>query len=1275
MTRRGLDSRFLLIAGLVAGGCQCGEEVLVDARARLGVAPGALDFGEVVLGDLKVLGLELSNTGESALRITTKTLLADTGELAFASPVPDALAPQERVNVSVVYEPADLGEDLGTITIAADDGQDPFVITLRGVGVQSGAGVELEGDGCEGVEGSISFGAVSPGQVVERRITVRSLGGVPLTVLSAIPEPGTTPELTIDASALPATVPSGDALVLVTRYAPVDGGSDTGAFVITTDAPTLPSIRVPVCGLGVAPAICARPVPLDLGSVPAGQSTSGRLTVESCGLEPLELTALALSSDASHPSGPGFRVTSLPALPATLAPGSVVEVEVTYDGAMPFGPAEAWVQATSNARGMSDAYFPIRARTAAPCSLLVAPSDLYFRNVAAGQSLAQNVLVGSSGESDCEIASLNVTTTGGGTEFALVSPPGTPFIIGSGQSEVLRVTYAPSTPGPHDGELAIVDGAGTAHPVRLHGNPPEATGCVLDVSPSLADFGIAAIGTTPHLSLSAEAIGDDPCRITAATLLTGDPVFSVTLPVLRTAFPRIGSVGIDVSYAPIAPVSSSDVIRIDYAPIGGGTGGGSILVGVTGSAGEPEICVTPAALDFGTVPAGSSSSQPVTISSCGSAQLNLRGALLSRGSGGPFRVTQSPVMPVLLAPGTTAMPGITVTYAPQDGGPHFDQLEIFSTDQQTPTVYVPLSGNHAGGCDRILQCGPSPIDFGDTATNTHKLVRVVCRSHGNDPVTVSSVALGSASPGLTVSAQTPVTIQPGAAFTFDVRFTPPAAGPASATLSITSDACISPPASAVLGAGVDPELPPCQPPSTFSPRVQWGWHSTSFEPTFTNVWSTPLVANLDDDNGDTRIDENDIPDVVFISLDTYSFADPGASQPGVLRVLSGDTGVEKFSVMEPRFADTSIPAIGDLDGDGRPEIVGCKWIMTPPGTGAGNIFGRYSTGTLVALDNTGRLLWESDPWQWPQEISFNAAAPSIADLDGDGFAEIIFGREVFDHRGRLLWRGAAEHGMTIAGPHTFAADLDLDGHPEVIAGSTVYLADGTVLWNNGGLGEGGAAVGMLDPLDPYPQIAFHTGTSVVVLNHLGVQQWSGSIPTMGPASMLPVIADFDGDGDGDIAVADGDGVQVFNGTGGLMWGGTVQDSTCCAGISAFDFEGDGASELILTDYGSVYVYRGSDGNQIYSAARESPTALEMPVVADVDNDSKAELIVALFGGAGTGGVIAYSNVGDNWVAAPRIWNQQAYHVTNVTEAGAIPRVETPLPQGPNVFRGTTAACR
>jgi hypothetical protein len=96
------------------------------------------------------------------------------------------------------------------------------------------------------------------------------------------------------------------------------------------------------------------------------------------------------------------------------------------------------------------------------------------------------------------------------------------------------------------------------------------------------------------------------------------------------------------------------------------------------------------------------------------------------------------------------------------------------------------------------------------------------------------------------------------------------------------------------------------------------------------------------------------------------------------------------------------------------------------------------------------------------------------------------------------------------------------------------------------------------------------------------------------------------------------------------------------------------------------------GNVIFQIPRTSWTGDEYPVVADVDNDQSAEIVVvsnrALHGEPETPTVQVIRDAKDRWVPARRIWNQHAYHVTNVNEDGTIPQFEAPNWQTLNTFR-------
>ncbi|HEY8379599.1 MAG TPA: VCBS repeat-containing protein, partial [Nannocystis sp.] len=208
------------------------------------------------------------------------------------------------------------------------------------------------------------------------------------------------------------------------------------------------------------------------------------------------------------------------------------------------------------------------------------------------------------------------------------------------------------------------------------------------------------------------------------------------------------------------------------------------------------------------------------------------------------------------------------------------------------------------------------------------------------------------------------------------------------------------------------------PPDSFTPDVQWAFVGEGAEK---HAIATPLVANMTDDNGDGEIDLCDIPDVI---VPLYG-AGPDQSD-GHIYILDGLTGAVhlKISELVDGYAN---PAVGDIDGDGLPEIVTIRSEI-------GNII----NGHVIALEHDGALKWESgavfDAWQ---------VAVSLADLDNDGDVEIMAGRVVLDHLGNLLFSMPQLNGAIDI---PVAADLDGDGDLEVLRGGAAYHHDGTVYY-------------------------------------------------------------------------------------------------------------------------------------------------------------------------------------------------------------------------------------
>jgi hypothetical protein len=84
--------------------------------------------------------------------------------------------------------------------------------------------------------------------------------------------------------------------------------------------------------------------------------------------------------------------------------------------------------------------------------------------------------------------------------------------------------------------------------------------------------------------------------------------------------------------------------------------------------------------------------------------------------------------------------------------------------------------------------------------------------------------------------------------------------------------------------------------------------------------------------------------------------------------------------------------------------------------------------------------------------------------------------------------------------------------------------------------------------------------------------------------------------------------------GRVLWTQPSQDlSSARTGSSVFDFNGDGRAEVVYGDECYVRVYDGQTGEVVFSQARFSSTWQENPIVADVDADYAAEMVMGMSG--------------------------------------------------------------
>jgi PKD repeat protein len=328
-----------------------------------------------------------------------------------------------------------------------------------------------------------------------------------------------------------------------------------------------------------------------------------------------------------------------------------------------------------------------------------------------------------------------------------------------------------------------------------------------------------------------------------------------------------------------------------------------------------------------------------------------------------------------------------------------------------------------------------------------------------------------------------------------------------------------------------------------------------------------------------------LADYVLIPLETQ----PGWPQPG---------------------GSDSAPAVGDLDGDGKLEVVST----------ADQVYVRHFDGTLV----TG----------WPKAVTGLLGDPALADLDDDGALEVIVsggdGVHVWDGSGVAVsgWPAAVISAISTS---PALADIDGDGVLEVVAGAVdgkVYAwhADGTPIadWPKtaGGAISCSPAIDDLDA-DGDREVVVGAADGKVYAWHAGGAPVSGWPVTIGgEVRGSPALGELDGDGDLEVVAGSTEDGNVYawhaNGTLVAGWPQPTEPSFYTMEPSVYtapalgDLDGDGDLEVIVSGADTAAYAWHADGTAVAGWPQgASGHGAGSPSLGDVDGDGTLEVILGI----------------------------------------------------------------
>jgi len=373
------------------------------------------------------------------------------------------------------------------------------------------------------------------------------------------------------------------------------------------------------------------------------------------------------------------------------------------------------------------------------------------------------------------------------------------------------------------------------------------------------------------------------------------------------------------------------------------------------------------------------------------------------------------------------------------------------------------------------------------------------------------------------------------------------------------------------------------------------------------------------------------------------------------------------------YASGAVALARVKDGAGR--MIGIIYIVN--GTADAKMIQAYRYNSIEDIS-----LWKESPL-----MNNYYGNPGIADLNADGKPEVYVGNEVFDaYSLQPLGVGEGNIGQHLQHDGAmFMMSVAVDVIPsnkglELICGNQIYSLDASDLnlYQTIGIKHDGSSLAA--DFDGDGNIEILVRSTLGKLSMYSPNNNKAIFVDAYSMASYPAVGDIDGDGSPEIIGLKSNTRMVaykYNAKHKRLyefWSMSHTDVSSQTLMTLFDFDGDGKQEIVYRDETLLRIINGSGKNHITgkdtiragkrvaytlcSMNVSSLTKSEYPVIADVDADGEAEIIVpgTMFGTytKESTTINIFKSHQDKWMPTRPVWNQYAYDALNINSDLTVP---------------------